>query len=113
MKIRSLVIFFAAINIAAKAQTEESILIGKKITIFSSILKENRKIRVYNPDLTATAPGADKHYPVVYVLDGESHFLSTVGMIQQLSQANGNSIMPEMIVVGIENTDRSRDLTPS
>ena len=113
MKIRSLIIFFAAINFAAKAQNEESILIGKKITIFSSILKENRKIWIYNPDLTATAPGADKHYPVVYVLDGESHFLSTVGMIQQLSQANGNAIVPEMIVVGIENTDRSRDLTPS
>ena len=113
MKKTSLIILLAAINFAAKAQNEENILVGKKITFFSSILKENRKIWIYNPDLTATAPKADKHYPVVYVLDGESHFLSTVGMIQQLSQANGNAIIPEMMVVGIENTYRSRDLTPS
>ena len=109
----SLIIFLAAINIVANAQNEENILVGKKTTIFSNILKENRKIWIYNPGLTAINPIADKRYPVVYVLDGDAHFLSTVGMIQQLSQANGNSILPEMIVVGIENTNRLRDLTPS
>jgi uncharacterized protein len=113
MKKALLIILFAAITVAANAQNDESILIGKKTTIFSSILKENRKIWIYNPGQTAIIPIADKRYPVVYVLDGESHFLSTVGMIQQLSQANGNAILPEMIVVGIENTNRSRDLTPS
>ena len=107
------IIFLAAIHIAANAQNEESILIGKKATIFSNTLKENRKIWIYDPGQTAINPIAGKHYPVVYVLDGEAHFLSTVGMIQQLSQANGNTILPEMIVVGIENTNRLRDLTPS
>jgi hypothetical protein len=34
-------------------------------------------------------------------------------MIQQLSQVNGNTIVPEMIIVGIPNTDRTRDLTPT
>jgi predicted alpha/beta superfamily hydrolase len=113
MKKVLLIIFFAAIHIAANAQNEESILIGKKVTIFSGILNENRKIRIYNPAHTAINPIAGKRYPVVYVLDGDAHFLSTVGMIQQLSQANGNTILPEMIVVGIENTNRQRDLTPS
>jgi uncharacterized protein len=112
MKKVSLIIFFATISFVAKAQNEENISIGKKITLFSNILKENRKIWIYNPELTSPNPIAGKHYPVVYVLDGDAHFLSTVGMIQQLSQANGNSILPEMIVVGIENTDRQRDLTP-
>jgi uncharacterized protein len=107
------IIFLAAIHLVVNAQNEESILVGKKTTIFSSILKENRKIWIYNPVQTAINPVADKRYPVVYVLDGEAHFLSTVGMIQQLSQANGNAILPEMIVVGIENTNRLRDLTPS
>src|SRR5579862_4281591 len=105
MKNISLLIFFAAITLTASSQNEENILAGKKLTVFSSILKENRKIWIYNPDLTATSPGPDKHYPVLYVMDGESHFLSIVGMIQQLSQANGNAIIPEMMVVGIENTD--------
>jgi uncharacterized protein len=109
----ALTIFLAAINIAANAQNEESIIVGKKTTIFSNILKENRKIWIYNPSQTAINSIADKRYPVVYVLDGEAHFLSTVGIIQQLSQANGNTILPEMIVVGIENTNRLRDLTPS
>lgn len=108
-----LIIFLATFHIVATAQNEENILVGKKATIFSSILKENRKIWIYNPGQTATNPIADKHYPVVYVLDGDAHFFSTVGVIQQLSQANGNAILPEMIVVGIENTDRQRDLTPS
>jgi len=103
MKNISLLIFFTAIIIVANAQNEESILIGKKTTISSSILKENRKIWVYNPGQTALTAVADKRYPVVYVLDGDTHFLSTVGMIQQLSQANGNTILMEMIVVGIEN----------
>ena len=87
MKKISLIIFLATINIVANAQTEESILIGKKVTIFSNILKENRKIWIYNPSQTAINPIADKRYPVVYVLDGDAHFLSTVGIIQQLSQA--------------------------
>jgi len=113
MKKISFIIFLAAIHMVANAQNEESILVGKKTTIFSSILKENRKIWIYNPGQTAIIPIADKRYPVVYVLDGEAHFLSTVGMIQQLSQANGNAVLPEMIVVGIENTNRPRDLTPS
>jgi uncharacterized protein len=112
MKKVLLIIFIATFTFVAKAQNEESIIIGKKTTIFSSILKENRKIWIYNPTQTAINPIADKRYPVVYVLDGDAHFLSTVGMIQQLSQANGNAILPEMIVVGIENTDRLRDLTP-
>ena len=34
-------------------------------------------------------------------------------MTQQLSSVNGNTICPEMIVVGIPNTDRTRDLTPT
>ena len=109
----SFILILAVIRIAAHAQNEESISIGKKTTIFSSILKENRKIWIYNPGQTAINPIADKRYPVVYVLDGDAHFLSTVGIIQQLSQANGNAILPEMIVVGIENTNRPRDLTPS
>ncbi|MBL0136074.1 MAG: hypothetical protein IPP79_19900 [Chitinophagaceae bacterium] len=67
----------------------------------------------YSPELTTTFPIPGKKYPVVYVMDGDAHFLSTVGMIQQLSQANGNTVVPEMIVIGIENTNRFRDLTPS
>jgi hypothetical protein len=51
-------------------------------------------------------------YPVLYLLDGDGHFSSVVGMIQQLS-TGGNNNCPKMIVVAIPNTDRARDLTPT
>lgn len=94
----------------ASAQNEEIISIGKKETIYSKVLNENRKIWIYTPSITSLNAGSDKRHPVLYLLDGDAHFFSTVGIIQQLSQANGNGVLPEMIVVAIENTNRLRDL---
>ena len=84
-----------------------TIVIGKTDSIQSKILGEQRKIWVHVPN------GVNEKYPVVYVLDGNGHFSSVVGMIQQLSTTNGNTMCPKMIVVGIPNTDRTRDLTPT
>ncbi len=104
-----LLLFTFCIN----AQNDESITIGKKEIIYSKALKENRKIWIYTPDMTSQSLNPGKRYPVLYLLDGDAHFFSTVGIIQQLSQANGNGVLPEMMVVAIENTDRLRDLVPS
>ncbi len=51
---------------------------------------------------------------MLYVLDGDATFTSLVTMIQQLGERNGNSVFPQMIIVGIPNTrnHRTRDLTP-
>ena len=96
------------------AQTIQSqILIGKIDSIYSNELNELRRIIVYIPTMTNNEGPSSKRYPVLYLFDGEDHFLSTVGMIQQLSQVNGNTVFPEMIVVGITNTNRDRDLTPA
>ena len=51
-----------------------------------------------------------ENYPVVYLFDGEDRFSYVTLMIQQLIE---NGIVPKMIIVGIANTDRTRDLTPS
>ncbi|MCC7246011.1 MAG: alpha/beta hydrolase [Saprospiraceae bacterium] len=104
-----LVVFYAKVG---KAQNEEPITIGHKTTIFSKILNETRKIWVYTPGTTSQYSDANTRHPVLYLLDGDAHFFSTVGIVQQLSQANGNGVLPEMIVVAIENTDRLRDLVP-
>lgn len=101
------------LSFCVNAQNAESITIGKKEIITSKILKENRNIWIYTPNITSPIPNPDKRYPVLYLLDGDAHFYSTVGIIQQLSQANGNGVLPEMIVVAIENTNRFRDLVPS
>ena len=49
-------------------------------------------------------------YPVVYLLDAGRNFHHTTGTINALSAAGH---IPEMIVVAINNTDRTRDLTPT
>jgi predicted alpha/beta superfamily hydrolase len=88
-------------------------VIGKIDSIYSKVLNEPRKVWIYTPDMTSGNHDRSLRYPVLYLLDGDAHFPSVVGLIQQLSQANGNTILPEMIVVGIPNTDRTRDLTPT
>lgn len=95
------------------AQKDNQIVIGKIDTIHSKILNEQRQVWVYVPDEDAGSFYLKKNYPVVYLLDGDAHFYSVVGMIQQLSSVNGNTITPKMIVVGITNTNRTRDLTPT
>ncbi len=106
-------IILIASTFFAGAQIGDSIIVGKKVSIYSNILKENRKVLIYTPSLTASYLVPGKSYPVLYLLDGDAHFLSTIGIIQQLSQANGNAVLPEMIIVGIEHTNRMRDLVPS
>lgn len=65
------------------------------------------------PESVMNDPEGLVKYPVLYLLDGSGHFYSVTGMIKQLSTTNGNTVSPEMIVVGIPNTDRTRDLTPT
>jgi predicted alpha/beta superfamily hydrolase len=96
----------------AKAQ-DYKIVIGAIDSLQSNILGEQRKIWVYVPDGGGPGVISQQRYPVVYLLDGDAHFYSVVGMIQQLSSVNGNTMCPKMIVVGIPNTDRTRDLTPT
>lgn len=111
MKKSTLSILASLLFICAVAQQDNKITIGVIDSVQSKILNEQRKVWVYVPN--GGQPGSKQRYPVVYLLDGDGHFQSVVGMIQQLSQVNGNTICPEMIVVGITNTDRTRDLTPT
>src|SRR6187401_2177693 len=106
-------ILIVTISLCSLAQTDNKIVIGKIDSVYSTILKEQRKVWVYTPNMKAGMQNPSQRYPVVYLLDGDGHFESVVGMIQQLSQVNGNTIVPEMIIVGIPNTDRTRDLTPT
>src|SRR6478672_8935660 len=104
-------ILSAFLTFSAQAQNDNKIVIGKIDSVHSKILGEQRKIWVYTPDMTSG--NSNQHWPVLYLLDGDGHFASVVGMIQQMSQVNGNNVYPEMIVVAIPNTDRTRDLTPT
>ena len=78
-----------------------------KLTIKSQVLGEDRVILVRTPQAYATN---NLKYPVLYMTDGDAHLAHTSSTIQFLAQ---NGRMSEMILVGITNTDRTRDLTPA
>lgn len=105
MKLFAGLLFFFVFT-AAKSQISDKIAIGNVEEIHSKILNENRTIWVYNPG--EADKGNKERFPVLYLLDAEEHFYSTVGMIRQMTGR-----WPAMIVIGIVNTNRSRDLTPA
>lgn len=73
--------------------------------LYSSYLQEDRTISVALPiDYVEN----NKKYPVLYVLDGEYIFDYAKSTVDFLTNEFG--YLPEMIVVGIPNTDRNRDL---
>ena len=113
-------VLFAATVILTACQTNDSpgsselpepqFVIGQMDSLHSDILGETRKIWVHVPGGQGDALYSQSTYPVLFLLDGPDHFYALTGMIKQLS---GNTLSPEMVVVGIPNTDRTRDLTPS
>ena len=112
-----IIIAFAILNCKQKENTTalekptNQIVIGQIDSVYSNILNESREIWVHMPESARDETFNETKYPVLYVLDGPAHFYSVSGMIKQLSY--GNTIVPEMIIVGIPNTNRSRDLTPT
>lgn len=73
----------------------------------SAFLGERREFWVSLPDGYA---GTDARFPVVYMMDGDFNFNS--GGIGALRHAAQLGEIPEFIVVGIRNTDRSKDIFP-
>lgn len=108
-----LLAFFLLVSSFGFAQNKTKIEIGTIDSISSKILNENRKIWIHLPKSAQNTGFGKQKYPVVYLLDGDGHFSSVVGIIEELSEVNGNTNCPEMIVVGITNTNRNRDLTPT
>lgn len=102
-----LVLSFLLLLARTAAGQDASIVAGKRIVIHSNILNEDRELRIATP---ASYDSANDPYPVLFVLDGESHFLYTAGVARYLALYGA---VPEMIVVGVSNVDRVRDYTPS
>jgi uncharacterized protein len=95
---------------AGHAQTPRSdpLVIGETFTMSSTVLHETRRINVYVPP--AYAESRDLRLPVLYMPDGgmAEDFLHVAGLVQV---SVGNGTMRPLILVGIENTERRRDLT--
>ncbi len=83
----------------------QDIVIGKTTRMYSDILKEWRPLEVYLPD---NYMSSDEPYPVMLVLDGGGTFRYCVSLLDMMSPNH----FPSMIVIGLPNTDRRRDLDP-
>jgi predicted alpha/beta superfamily hydrolase len=84
------------------------LVIGETFTLESTALGERRRINVYLP--VGYADSLSARFPVLYMLDGglAEDFLHIAGLVQ-ICVADGT--MRPFILVGIENTERRRDLT--
>src|SRR5688572_20962312 len=82
------------------------VVIGEEVALFSNVLKEERVLYISKP---ANYETTKDRYPVLFLLDGITHFHHTTGTTAFLAR---NQFMPDMLVVAIGNTDRARDMTP-
>ncbi|MBB6129283.1 alpha/beta hydrolase [Mucilaginibacter lappiensis] len=115
MKRNILIMAFLCLSLWVKGQSHTTAILPVHIdTLYSDILKEKRPVWIYTPSFD-TSYFSKPAYPVLYVFDGDGYFASLATLIQQLSAVNGNTVLPQMIIVGIPNTrgHRTRDLTPS
>ncbi|WP_313441654.1 alpha/beta hydrolase-fold protein [Stenotrophomonas sp.] len=92
----------------AQAAPATPLVIGESFTLESKALGETRRINVYRPQPWGLDPKAP--LPVLYMPDGGigEDFLHVAGLVQVLT---GNGSMRPFLLVGIENTERRRDMT--
>lgn len=91
---------------AETAPASTPVVIGARTTFRSTLLGAEYPILIYRPE---GYEGSDARYPVLYLLDGDAHFHHVSGAVEFLAH---NGRIPPMIVVGIGNVNRTRDLTP-
>jgi predicted alpha/beta superfamily hydrolase len=100
---------FAWLGRPARAQEKPAPLcIGQTFTLKSKVLGEIRRINVYAP--AGYAESTTMQLPVLYMPDGgvAEDFLHVAGLVQV---SVGNGTMRPFLLVGIENTQRRRDMT--
>lgn len=97
-------------NIPVIAQeNDDPVSIGTYKMLYSKILNEERTLLV---NLPRGYNETKISYPVLYILYGgqvEGYFAEAVHIVDRLSVG---SVIPDMIIIGIENVDRYRDCLP-
>ncbi|HZI87452.1 MAG TPA: alpha/beta hydrolase-fold protein [Pyrinomonadaceae bacterium] len=104
---RLLSAFAVLLIISAAAIAQPATGTVKRLTLKSAVLAEDRIVLVRTP------PGYETNkltYPVLYMTDGDAHMGHTASTIEFLTR---NGRMSDLIVVGVTNTDRTRDLSPT
>ena len=107
MKNRSYLILTIAFVFLCRLVSAQN-LPGKKDSINSAVLGQKRFIQVVLPP--TYKPGSADKYDVIYVTDGDDN-TKTMADVQAFVSREG--FMPQVIIVGVLNIDRSKDLTPT
>lgn len=96
------------ISCSKKSAVSDVIPKHETFTINSKIVNETRVINVWTPDLYADG---NTRLPVIYMADGgiKEDFPHIANTLNELIAAKK---IPAFMLVGIENTQRRRDLTP-
>ena len=101
----TLLMLTAMPTFAADANTD--ITLGKKVTLHSKVLNEDRALWIYPADALETK---DAKRPVMFLLDGAAHFHHITGLVHGLRQIG---VAPNLLVVALPNIDRNRDFLPT
>lgn len=104
---RHAVAFSLAVVASALAAGAQPITIGETVKVRSKILGEERTILVSTPSRNGQG---QERYPVLYMTDGDAHLTHARGTVDFLAR---NGLMPDLIIVGVTNTNRTRDLAPT
>lgn len=107
-RIKAIILFtvFVFCNSIIFAQEKTELFSVERITIDSEILKESREMSVFLP---ADYNTNKDNYPVLFLLDGKTHFQHAISAANYLSL---RTIIPKLIIVSIHNIDRNRDFSP-
>lgn len=97
----------AVLVLTRTASAAEPLAVFETVKVPSKVLGEERTALVSTPRGYETGTA---RYPVLYLTDGDAHLLHTRGTIDFLAR---NGLMPDVIVVGVPNTNRTRDLSPT
>ena len=103
----ALALLMSATALAQTAAPPPNIPGVTTLRVKSTVLGEERPILVRTP---RGYENGNARYPVLYLTDGDAHIAHTASSIDFLAR---NGRMSELIVVGIPNTDRMRDLSPT
>lgn len=102
-------LFVFCFSLAGFAQNQQVVsVVHTQHKINSTVLGEERTVLVRVPPNYAQT---DEKFPVVYMLD--AHAPQNAMMAGIIEQQVWGGVMPEMILVGIQNTQRVRDMTPT
>jgi predicted alpha/beta superfamily hydrolase len=100
--------------LSAELSNAEPVASITRFSMRSEVLNESRVILVHVPDTYGWEASREKRYPVLYLLDGFAYFDVTTGVAHHLGSYNAAvQRIPDLIVVAIKNTKRSRDMTPT